>query len=74
MSAYKYNDKILKTQRYKLGEVLSKTSNHLIFLTATPHKGDPENFRLFLDLLMPGFFASPEMIEESLKNKDNPCL
>ena len=21
----------------------------------TPHKGDPENFRLFLDLLVPGF-------------------
>ena len=74
MSAYRYGDKISKTQRYKLGEVLSKTSNHLVFLTATPHKGDPENFRLFLDLLVPGFFASPEMVEESLKNKDNPLF
>ena len=74
MSAYKYGDKITKTQRYKLGEVLSRISNHLIFLTATPHKGDPENFRLFLDLLMPGFFASPKMVDESLKNKDNPLF
>ncbi len=74
MSAYRYGDKISKTRRYKLGEVLSKTSDHLLFLTATPHKGDPENFRLFLDLLMPGFFASPEMVEESLKNKDNPLF
>jgi len=74
MSAYRYGDKISKTHRYKLGEVLSKTSNHLVFLTATPHKGDPENFRLFLDLLVPGFFASPEMVEESLKNKDNPLF
>ncbi|MGC8966292.1 MAG: DEAD/DEAH box helicase [Caldimicrobium sp.] len=74
MAAYKYGDKIDKTQRYKLGEVLSKTSNHLIFLTATPHKGDPENFRLFLDLLMPGFFATNEMVEESLRNKDNPLF
>jgi len=74
MSAYKYNDKTSKTQRYKLREVLSKTSNHLVFLTATPHKGDSENFRLFLDLLMPEFFASPEMVEESLKNKDNPLF
>ncbi len=74
MAAYRYGDKISKTQRYKLGEVLSKTSNHLLFLTATPHKGDPENFRLFLDLLMPGFFASPEMVEESLKSKDNPLF
>ncbi|PMP97205.1 MAG: helicase, partial [Thermodesulfobacterium geofontis] len=37
-------------------------------------KGDPENFRLFLDLLMPGFFAKPEMVEESLRNKDNPLF
>lgn len=73
-SAYKYGDKTTKTQRYKLGEVLSRTSNHLLFLTATPHKGDPENFRLFLDLLMPGFFAKPEMVEESLRNKDNPLF
>ncbi len=74
MSAYKYGEKTQKTQRYKLGEVLSKTTNHLIFLTATPHRGDPENFRLFLDLLMPGFFATNKMVEESLKNKDNPLF
>ena len=75
MAAYSYGDnKTEKTQRYRLGEVLSKTSNHLLFLTATPHRGDPENFRLFLDLLYPGFFASPQMVEESLKNKDNPLF
>ena len=61
MAAYKYNDRITKTGRYKLGEVLSKTSEHLLFLTATPHKGDTENFRLFLDLLQPGFFATNEI-------------
>ena len=74
MAAYRYGEKISRTKRYKLGEVLSKTSNHLLFLTATPHKGDPENFRLFLDLLVPGFFATPEMVEESLKNRDNPLF
>ena len=74
MSAYKYGEKTQKTQRFRLGEALSRNSNHLIFLTATPHKGDPENFRLFLDLLIPGFFATNEMVEESLKNKDNPLF
>ncbi|RLF42733.1 MAG: helicase [Thermoplasmata archaeon] len=74
MAAYRYGEKISRTKRYKLGVVLSKTSNHLLFLTATPHKGDPENFRLFLDLLVPGFFATPEMVEESLKKKDNPLF
>ena len=74
MAAYAYGDKTTKTQRYKLGEVLSRNSNHLVFLTATPHKGDKENFRLFLDLLYPGFFAKSELIEESLRNKDNPLF
>jgi len=74
MSAYRYGEKLEKTARYKLGEVLSKNSDHLLFLTATPHKGDPENFRLFLDLLEPGFFASADMVKESIKNKDNPLF
>jgi len=74
MAAYKYGEKTQKTQRYKLGEVLSRNSNHLLFLTATPHRGDPENFRLFLELLKPGFFASNEIIEESIKNADNPLF
>ncbi|MCX8083094.1 MAG: helicase-related protein [bacterium] len=73
-TAYKYGDKIGKSERYKLGEVLSKISEHLLFLTATPHKGDPENYRLFLDLLAPGFFAKTELIEESIKNRDNPLF
>lgn len=74
MSAYRYGEKIDKSERYKLGEVLSDITNHLLFLTATPHKGDPENFRLFLDLLERGFFASNEMVQESIRNKDNPLF
>ena len=31
MAAYRYGEKTKKTQRYRVGEVLSKTSNHLIF-------------------------------------------
>jgi len=42
-----------------------------LFLTATPHKGDTENFRLFLDLLQPGFFATNEMLEESMAKNEN---
>jgi superfamily II DNA or RNA helicase len=74
MSAYKYGEKITKTQRYTLGEVLSHNTTFLLFLTATPHRGDPENFRLLLDLLEPGFFANTEMLSESIKNKDNPLF
>ena len=44
-------DESHKSLRYKLGELLRDTSDHLLLLTATPHKGDPENFSLFLQLL-----------------------
>jgi len=74
MSAYKYGKKIDKTQRYRLGEVLSQISTYLLFLTATPHRGDPENFRLLLDLLEPGLFANPKMLYEATQNKENPLF
>jgi len=74
MSAYKYGQKISKTQRYTFGELFSPLTTYLLFLTATPHRGDPENFRLLLDLLEPGFFADTSMLSESIQNKDNPLF
>ncbi len=74
LSAYKYGQKIKKTERYNFGELLSPLTNYLLFLTATPHRGDPENFRLLLDLLEPGFFADISMLTESIENKDNPLF
>lgn len=74
MAAYRYGEKTNKTKRYRLGELLSRNCNFLLFLTATPHRGDPSNFRLFLDLLEPSFFATNEMLAESVKNKDNPLF
>jgi superfamily II DNA or RNA helicase len=74
MAAYRYGEKMTKTDRYRLGELLSRTSNFLLFLTATPHRGDPENFRLFLDLLQPGLFANTSLLIESVQNADNPLF
>lgn len=74
MAAYKYGEKIDKTERYKFGEAISRITRFLLFLTATPHRGDPENFRLFLDLLQPGFFADTKMLSESIENQDNPLF
>lgn len=78
MSAYAYETKervkIDKTKRYLVGEVLSRQAEHLLFLTATPHRGDEENFRLFLDLLRPGFFSSMELLKESVQQGENPLF
>lgn len=67
MAAYRYGNKIEKTERYRVGEILSRNSTHMLFLTATPHKGDPENFRLLLDLLLPGLFGRPEYVEQAIR-------
>lgn len=72
MAAYVYGDKVDRTERYKLGQVLSRNSSHLLFLTATPHKGDPENFRMLLNLLEPDMFADTSILNKSINQKENP--
>ena len=74
LAAYRYGEKTRKTQRYRLGEVLAKNSRFLLFLTATPHRGDPENFRLLLALLDPDLFASAELVEEAVRRGENPLV
>ncbi len=74
LAAYRYGEKVEKTERYKFGEQISALARSLLFLTATPHRGDPENFRLFLDLLQPGFFADTGLLAESIQNQDNPLF
>jgi len=74
-AAYEYGSgKITETQRYKLGKLLSKNSNFLLFLTATPHRGDPSNFRLLLNLLESDLFATNEILMEAIKNGENPLF
>ena len=43
------------TERFALGKVLSQRSNFLLFLTATPHNGDDEDFLQRMRLLDPYF-------------------
>ncbi len=59
-------DESHKSLRYKLGELLRNTSDHLLLLTATPHKGDPENFSLFLQLLDRDAYANVTSIRHAL--------
>jgi hypothetical protein len=55
-------DESHKSLRYKLGELLRDASDHLLLLTATPHKGDPQNFSLFLQLLDADAYADVKSI------------
>ena len=61
-----------KSMRYRLGEMLRDTSDHILLLTATPHKGDPINFSLFLQLLDSDAYADVRSINEAMNRQRAP--
>jgi superfamily II DNA or RNA helicase len=69
MSAYS-DDK--KTLAYRLGESLSQMTDHYLLMTATPHKGDPENFRLFLSLLDKDVYGDIKSLDEAMVKHEAP--
>ena len=69
MSAYS-EDK--KTLAYQLGEALSEMTDHLLLMTATPHKGDPENFCLFLRLLDADVYGDVSSLEKAVQRQEAP--
>ncbi len=69
MSAYS-EDK--KTLAFQLGEALSSRTDHYLLMTATPHKGDPDNFRLFLSLLDRDVYGDVASLEEAMRRQSAP--
>lgn len=61
-----------KTARYALGELLRDSTDHILLLTATPHKGDPDNFTLFLQLLDQDVYADVKSIREAMNRRLAP--
>lgn len=69
MSAYSADK---KTLAYQLGESLSNMTDHYLLMTATPHKGDPKNFCLFLELLDRDVYGDISSLEEAMKRNSAP--
>lgn len=69
MSAYDANR---KTLAYQLGEALSDMTDHYLLMTATPHKGDPQNFCLFLSLLDRDVYGDVKSLEEAIARSHAP--
>jgi len=69
MSAYSADK---KTLAYQLGEALSDRTDHYLLMTATPHKGDPENFCLFLGLLDRDVYGDVQSLEQAMKEHEAP--
>jgi len=62
-----------KSERYRLGELLREKTAHFLLLTATPHKGDPVNFSLFLQLLDQEAYADVKSIHDAMERREAAC-
>ena len=47
-------------------------TDHYLLMTATPHKGDPENFCLFLALLDRDVYGDVKSLEEAMRRHEAP--
>lgn len=71
MAAYRRSkNKIERTDRFKLGRVISNNTDHLLLLTATPHKGDIYNFFLSLSLLDKDIFNPGIVLRDILSPRE----
>jgi superfamily II DNA or RNA helicase len=76
MAAYTHGKKkrsIQRTRLYRLGESLLRHVPHCLLLTATPHKGDMENYRHLLRLLDQDVFSHLRA-DETIREKGNPYV
>jgi SNF2 family DNA or RNA helicase len=75
MAAYRRSPtKVERSQRYRLGEILSERAERLLLMTATPHKGDPENFRFLLSLVDADLFADQQILQRAVERHENPIF
>ena len=64
LSRKRYGNKIQTTQNYRLAEKIKGKTRDLLFLTATPHQGDPYQFWSLIQLLDDQLFAGPSAMQD----------
>ena len=67
LSAYEYGNKQYLSLRYKAAMALSQQCEHLLLLTATPHRGRTDTFKKLLQLLDEDIFATEELATTRIK-------
>ncbi|WP_407272656.1 DEAD/DEAH box helicase [Radiobacillus sp. PE A8.2] len=76
MAAYTFGQKkrkVKRTKMFQLGENLLRHTEHTLLLTATPHKGDKENFRHLMSLIDHDIFSQLNR-SDSIFEKSNPYV
>jgi superfamily II DNA or RNA helicase len=71
LSAYDYGNRQYLSQRYKAAQVLSQQCEHILLLTATPHRGRADTFKKLLQILDEDIFATAELASTRIKELEN---
>lgn len=69
LSAYEYGKKLKESKRYKAVKALANKTDHLLFLTATPHRGRKDTFRRLLLLLDEDLFQKDEHVNDQIQRR-----
>jgi len=67
LTAFDYGQKSYKTKRYEAVNAISELTDHLLLLTATPHRGRRDTFKNLLQLLDKDIFASDDLVTSRVK-------
>lgn len=67
LSAYEYGSKVERSDRYQAVEAIAPRADHLLFLTATPHRGRRDTFRRLLMLLDEDLFQKDELVTQRVQ-------
>lgn len=74
LSAYDYGSKQYLSMRYKAAQVLSQQCEHILLLTATPHRGRTDTFKKLLQLLDEDIFPTDEIASTRIKELEHNGL
>ncbi|MBP3193470.1 helicase-related protein [Natronogracilivirga saccharolytica] len=67
LSAFEYGRKRYISKRYDAIHTLSKLCEHLLLLTATPHRGRKDTFKYLMQLLDEDIFASDNLVTDRVQ-------
>lgn len=71
LSAYDYGSKVYKSRRYEAAQKLSQLCEHILLLTATPHRGRTDTFKKLLQLLDEDIFATEELASTRVREMEH---
>lgn len=69
LSAYEYGTKVDRSARYSAVEKLAPRTDHLLLLTATPHRGRRDTFRRLMMLLDSDLFGQDDLVTAQVQRR-----